>query len=202
MYLIGLTGGIAAGKSTVADYWQTLGGFQIDADQLAREAVEPGSAAAAKIAEEFGADAITTDGSINRPKLAEIVFADPTAREKLEAIIHPEVRRLMLDRMSKLPADTMVIYNVPLLVEAASDLEFDTVVTVEAPVEKQIERMVKHRGMTSEAAQARIAAQATPAERANRADFIINSNQDLELMLRDARLLWGKLETLAAQKDS
>lgn len=200
MFLIGLTGGIAAGKSTVANYWASLGGHQIDADELARVAVAPGSTALNEIAKKFGAQIMASDGSLNRAKLAEIVFNDDSSREKLEAIIHPEVRKLMLQRMSELPADAMVVYNVPLLVEAANDLQFDTVVTVEAPLEKQISRMVKSRGMTVDQARARIEAQATPAERAKRADHILNSNQDIELMLRDARLLWEKLQIDAARK--
>lgn len=193
MYLVGLTGGIASGKSTVASAWVELGGIEIDADQLAREVVEPGTQGLAKIADEFGKDLIK-DGSLDRHALAEIVFSNASDRKKLEAIVHPLVKALAAKRVSELPSDSIVIYNVPLLVEASVDLPFDKVVTVEAPAEKQIERLIEFRKMTRTEAENRVAAQASPVERANAAHVILNSNQDLSLLLKDARRLWQQIE--------
>jgi dephospho-CoA kinase len=199
MFLIGLTGGIAAGKSTVAELWESLGAVHIDADLLSREAVAPGSPALSEIAARFGADLINADGSLDRAKTAELIFSDASLRSELEAIIHPRVRELMIKKMASLPENSIVVYNVPLLAEAASELPFNRVVTVEAPVEKQIERMVSYRGMSETEAKARIQAQASPAQRAAHADYILNSNQDLALLLRDARQLWQKLATEAQE---
>lgn len=199
MFLIGLTGGIAAGKSTVAELWESLGAIHIDADILARDAVAPGSPALDEIAARFGADLIKKDGSLDRAKTAELIFADSSLRSELEAIIHPRVRELMVKKMASLPKNSIVVYNVPLLAEAASELPFNRVVTVEAPVEKQVERMVTYRGMSETDAKARIQAQASPAQRAAHADYILNSNQDLALLLRDARQLWQKLATEAQE---
>lgn len=199
MFLIGLTGGIAAGKSTVAELWESLGAIHIDADLLAREAVAPGSPALKEISDRFGTELIAEDGSLNRAKTAEIIFSDASRRSELEAIIHPRVRELMLKQMANLPQQSIVVYNVPLLAEAASELPFNRVVTVEAPIEKQIERMVAYRGMSENEAKARIAAQASPAQRAAHADYILNSNQDLASLLRDARGLWQKLASEAQE---
>jgi dephospho-CoA kinase len=199
MFLIGLTGGIAAGKSTVAELWESLGAIHIDADILARDAVAPGSPALDEIAARFGADLIKKDGSLDRTKTAELIFSDASVRSELEAIIHPRVRELMIKKMASLPENSIVVYNVPLLAEAASELPFNRVVTVEAPVEKQVERMVTYRGMSETDANARIQAQASPAQRAAHADYILNSNQDLALLLRDARELWQKLAAEAQE---
>ncbi|MEY4433974.1 MAG: hypothetical protein RIR16_14 [Actinomycetota bacterium] len=199
MFLIGLTGGIAAGKSTVAELWESLGAIHIDADILARDAVAPGSPALDEIAARFGADLIKKDGSLDRTKTAELIFSDASVRSELEAIIHPRVRELMIKKMASLPKNSIVVYNVPLLAEAASELPFNRVVTVEAPVEKQVERMVTYRGMSETDAKARIQAQASPAQRAAHADYILNSNQDLALLLRDARELWQKLAAEAQE---
>lgn len=197
MYLVGLTGGIASGKSTVAALWSELGGVEIDADQLAREVVAPGTKGLAAVAAEFGS-AVIKEGELDRALLGAIVFADETKRKKLEAIIHPLVKTLAKERIAELPEQSIVIYNVPLLVEASVDLEFDKVVTVEAPTETQIERLVNFRNMSVADAAARVAAQATPVQRANAADVILNSNQELQLLLRDARKLWQQIEKEAS----
>jgi dephospho-CoA kinase len=197
MYLVGLTGGIASGKSTVAALWSELGGVEIDADQLAREVVAPGTKGLAAVAAEFGSSVIKDD-ALDRARLGAVVFADETKRKRLEAIIHPLVKSLAKERIAELPEDCIVIYNVPLLVEASVDLDFDKVVTVEAPAEKQIERLVNFRNMSAADAAARVAAQATPVQRANAADVILNSNQELQLLLRDARKLWQLIEKEAS----
>lgn len=202
MFLVGLTGGIAAGKSTVAAHLVSLGAYEIDADKLAREVVEPGRPALAKIEAEFGSRVINSDGTLNRKALGEIVFADPQQRLKLEAITHPEIRSLSLQRIEQNNEFEVVIYNVPLLVEAKVDLPFDFVITVEAPQKEQVKRLIESRGLTEAAAQAVIAAQASPAERANAADLIISSNQPLVLMLKDVDAAYRQILTLAEAKRS
>lgn len=200
MYLVGLTGGIAAGKTSVAKRWVELGGHEIDADVLARQALEAGSAGLAKVVQTFGTELLLPDGSLNRQMLAEIVFNSPEKRKELEAIVHPIVRRLAVEALAKLDEGEIAIYTVPLLVEASVELPFDFVVTVEAPNDKQIDRMVTNRGMSPQEAAARIASQASAAERANRADVILNSNQSLGRLLDDAEALWRDIERRAAAK--
>ena len=193
MYLVGLTGGIASGKSTVAAAWTELGGIEIDADQLAREVVAPGTPGLRAVLDEFGSE-LLVDGQLDRAALGRIVFNDEAKRKDLEAIIHPLVKELARKKIAELPDDSIVIYNVPLLVEASVDMDFDKVVTVEAPAEKQIERLVTIRKMSADDAARRVAAQASPAQRANAADVILNSNQDIHLLLKDARRLWQQIE--------
>ena len=202
MYLVGLTGGIASGKSSVAARWVHHGAVEIDADVLAREAVSSDSAGLAMVAKEFGENLIQTDGQLDRAALAAIVFNDPAKREKLESIIHPIVRELALKRIQALPDSTIAIYTVPLLVEANVSLPFDKVVTVEAPEREQIKRMVANRGMSEADALARIKSQATPAQRANRADVILNSNQTLPELLADADALWAQIVREASEKQN
>ncbi len=202
MYLVGLTGGIASGKSSVAARWVQHGAVEIDADVLAREAVSSDSAGLAMVAKEFGENLIQTDGQLDRAALAAIVFNDPAKREKLESIIHPIVRELALKRIQALTDSTIAIYTVPLLVEANVSLPFDKVVTVEAPEREQIKRMVANRGMSEADALARIKSQATPAQRANRADVILNSNQTLPELLADADALWAQIVREASEKQN
>jgi dephospho-CoA kinase len=152
VYLVGLTGGIAAGKTSVAKRWVELGGLEIDADILARRALDAGTPGLAKVLEQFGPDLLLADGNLDRQKLAEVVFNAPEKRKKLEEIVHPIVRELAAQALADAPAGSILIYTVPLLVEASVDLPFDLVVTVEAPVDKQVERMVKTRGMTAQQA--------------------------------------------------
>jgi dephospho-CoA kinase len=200
VYLVGLTGGIASGKTSVAKRWVELGGYEIDADVLARRAIDIGSAGFTSVVETFGKQILDNEGNLNRQKLAELVFNDVENRKKLESIVHPIVRTLAAEALAEAPEGAIVIYTVPLLVEASVDLPFDFVVTVEAPAEKQIERMVKSRGMTAQQASSRITAQASAAERANRADVILNSNQSLGRLLDDAEVLWHDIERRAAAK--
>jgi dephospho-CoA kinase len=204
MFLVGLTGGIAAGKSTVAEHWERLGAAHVDADELARRVVSSGTPAAAEIRSAFGDHVFDSAGNLDRAAMAAVVFAEPGKRKELEAIVHPAIQaaaRAEIDRLSgTLPAAALVVYSIPLLVETASQLPFDAVVTVEAPRDKQIERMVKSRGWTQEDAARRIDAQATPIERAARADHILSSNQELGLLLRDAEQLYHLLATEAQRK--
>ena len=200
MFLIGLTGGIAAGKSTVAKRLVELGAVEIDADVLARVAVEPGSNGLKEIANAFGVEVLNDNDELNRAKLARIVFGDDEQRKKLEQIVHPEVKRLAQEALAVQNDDAIVVYTVPLLVEANVDLPFDLVVTVEAPETAQLERMIRTRGMTAEDAIARIKSQATPAQRANRADVILNSNQTLGRLIDDVDALWTDIQRRAIAK--
>lgn len=201
MYLIALTGGIAAGKSTVADLWASLGAVHIDADILAREAVAAGSTGLQRVVDAFGSQVLSAAGELDRAALASLVFDNPEERRKLEAIVHPIVRQLASESIDAQDDDAIVVYSIPLLVESGEHhLNFDRVVSVEAPVEKQIQRLVEARGMTRSEAKARIAAQALPAQRANIADDILNSNQDLALLLQDAMKLWQKIVLAAEAK--
>ena len=200
MFLVGLTGGIAAGKSTVASHWVDLGALEIDADQLARDVVAPGTVGAAAVRSAFGDEVFGENDVLDRKGLAAVVFGDAEKRSRLEAIVHPLVKNASQKAVASAPEDAIVIYNVPLLVEAGVDLPFDFIVTVEAPLDKQIARMVANRGMTTDEAQARISAQATPAQRANAADAILSSNQSVDLLIKDAGKLWCKIEQLAEAK--
>ena len=200
MYLIGLTGGIAAGKSTVAKRWVELGAIEIDADQIAREVVEKGTLGLQQIRDHFGDSVLNEDGTLNRAALGKRVFADQTELNALNSIVHPLVKARTAELLAQMPPNAIVIYNVPLLVEAAVDHDFDTVVTVEAPEEEQLKRLVSNRGMTETEAKARILSQAKPVERAARADRILSSNQDIHLLLRDADALWRDIEKSAAAK--
>jgi dephospho-CoA kinase len=199
MYLVGLTGGIASGKSTVANVWGALEATVIDADLLAREVVEPGTSGLAKLTAEFGPRILESDGSLNRKALADIVFEDPVQREKLEAIVHPLIQELSRVRISEATSE-VVVYVIPLLVETQSVLPFDLVVTVEAPEHEQIRRMVEDRQMDTSGAVGRIRAQASPAMRAQFSDHILNSNQSIDLLKKDARKLFSEIEILASKR--
>ncbi len=200
MFLIGLTGGIAAGKTTVAELWKSLGAIEIDADQVARDVVVPGSIGARKIEAQFGSEYFDDAGKLDRKKLGKYVFANPEARSKLEEIIHPLVRERTKKLIALQPADSIVVYSVPLLVEANVDLPFDAVVTVEAPEDVRVQRLINSRGMTEAEAIQRVSAQASPVERAQHADYILNSNQDLALLLKDAKQLFEKFIVEASSK--
>jgi dephospho-CoA kinase len=199
MYLVGLTGGIASGKSTVANVWGDLGATIIDADLLAREVVEPGTIGLEKLIQLFGSSIIQSDGTLNRGALAEIVFEDPEQRTKLESVVHPLIQELSRARISESNSE-VVVYVIPLLVETQSSIPFDLVVTVEAPEQEQIRRMVEERQMDSSSAVGRIRAQASPAMRAQFADHILNSNQSIDLLKRDARNLFDQIQALASKK--
>jgi dephospho-CoA kinase len=200
MFLIGLTGGIAAGKTTVAAHWVSLGGIEIDADKLARDVVQPGTKGLDQIRQVFGEFVFSSDGALNRQKLGEIIFNDPAKRLELEGIVHPLVRQRASELLAELPDDSMVIYTVPLLVEVNVSLPFDVIVSVEAPEADRVNRMVSSRGMSTEQALARIKSQASAIERAAAADYILNSNQPLPALLADATALWNKFQIMSQAK--
>jgi dephospho-CoA kinase len=202
MFLIGLTGGIASGKSTVAARWVQHGAIEVDADLIAREVVAPGSEGLRLIVEQFGDSVLKPDGSLDRTKLGSIVFQDQLKLIELNSIVHPLVRIRTQEILKSLPEKSIAIYNVPLLVEANVDHNFDMIVTVEAPEGEQIKRMQLHRNMSAEEAKSRIASQVKPIERVSVADQILNSNQDMNLLIRDADQLWLKIEKLASDKNN
>lgn len=198
MQLIGLTGGIASGKSTVARRFAELGAVIVDADVLAREIVEPGTPALVAIEKEFGAGVIASDGSLNRPALGNIIFSDPDRRQALNDITHPAVwaraKQLIADAAAADP-DAVVIYDVPLLVEAAADrpLRFDLVVVVNASRESRLRRLIDLRNMPADAAAQRIASQASDADRLAVADIVIDTDGSLDHTLAQVDALWAKL---------
>lgn len=182
MFLIGLTGGIAAGKSTVAARLADRGAVHIDADALAREVVALGTEGFARILEEFGPGVLAPDGTLDRSALGAIVFADPERLATLNSIVHPAVRmraaEVMADAGAKNP-DAVVVYDVPLLVEAAVDIPFDAVVVVNAAEDVRRDRLVRLRGMTAAEACRRVGAQASDEERLAIADVVIDANGTL-----------------------
>ena len=199
MFLVGLTGGIASGKSTVAAMLSKFDNEIIDADEIAREVVLPGSDGLSKVVAEFGPQILEEDGSLSRSKLAKLVFEDSEERFRLEGILHPLIRARTLERISQSKSD-IVIYIVPLLVEAKVDYPFDLVVTIEAGSENQIKRLIENRGMSTEDATARIAAQATEPERVARADVRIDGALDLNDLDTKVSKLWNQIQALAEAK--
>jgi dephospho-CoA kinase len=199
MFLVGLTGGIASGKSTVAAMLSKYDNEIIDADEIAREVVLPGTVGLSKVVAEFGPQILEEDGSLSRAELAKLVFEDPEKRLTLEGILHPLIRARTLERISQSKCD-IVIYIVPLLVEAKVDYPFDLVGTIEAGSENQIQRLVENRGMSTEDATARIAAQATEAERVARADVRIDGALSLADLETEVSKLWNQIQALAEAK--
>ncbi|UBH06210.1 dephospho-CoA kinase [Leucobacter sp. Psy1] len=196
MPLIGLTGGIAAGKSTIGRRLEALGATRIDADQLARDAVEPESPGLAGIREAFGAEVIAADGTLDRPALGQRVFGDPEQLERLNAIVHPEVRRLARVRVDAVTAndpDAVVVYEIPLLVESDATLPWDLVVVAEAADDVRRERLVSIRGMTPEEADRRLASQASNAERRAVADVVIDTGGTEAETLAATDALWSDI---------
>ena len=191
MQIIALTGGIGAGKSLVAQYFSELGARVVDADQLSRVAIERGSEGFDEVLLRFG-ESILRDGDIDRKALAEIIFADPSARADLEAIIHPRVRELFNDVVADLAPDETLIYEIPLLVESKAAANFDLVITVEADLEIRKERLRK-RGMFISEIERRIAAQASREEREAQADHVITNDGDEDALLRSVENLWEDL---------
>lgn len=200
MFLVGLTGGIAAGKSVVSATWEDLGAYVVDADVLAREVVEPGSKGLLSLVAFFGNEILHPDGSLDRKKLGELVFSNELNRKAVESILHPLIKAAALAQLATIPSGKVAVYVIPLLVESKSDMPFDFVVTVEAPLEEQIERLIANRGMNKDEAIARIKSQASPAERANHADRVLSSNQSLGLLKQDAKVLWNEIIRIANQK--
>ncbi|NJC70452.1 dephospho-CoA kinase [Planosporangium thailandense] len=178
--MVGLTGGIGAGKSAVAGRLATLGAVVIDADRLAREAVAAGSAGLAEVVAVFGPEVLAADGSLDRAALARRVFNDEAARRRLEAIIHPRVRARTAELVAAAPPDAVVVNDVPLLVESGLAPAYEIVIVVLADEETRIARLMGDRGMTRDEAVARIRAQATDEQRRAAADIVIVNDGTLE----------------------
>jgi dephospho-CoA kinase len=199
MLLVGLTGGIGSGKSTVAELLAERGAVVIDADDLARRAVAPGTSGFDRVVETFGRDILGPDGGIDRAALADVVFADPSRLRELEAIIHPEVARLLVESVEPYrDTDDVIVYAVPLLAERGMAERFDVVVVVVADVDRRIERLMRDRGMTAEEVRARVSAQLTDEERARVADVLLDNDGEAERLTPQVNRLWTDLAKRAA----
>lgn len=203
MFRIGLTGGIAAGKSVATARLAELGAVVVDHDVLAREAVAQGSVGLTAIVDAFGAAVLLPDGGLDRQRLGALVFADDAARRRLNDIVHPEVRRLSAEREAKAAAAdpaAVVVHDIPLLVETGQADHFHLVVVVHAPAELRVRRLVEGRGLSEDAARARLAAQASDDERLAAADITLDgagSEADLRVQVDT---LWHRAADEAAQE--
>ncbi|NUU19661.1 dephospho-CoA kinase [Cellulomonas humilata] len=196
MQRIGLTGGIAAGKSVAARRLAELGAVVIDSDVLAREAVAPGSAGLDAVVEEFGPGVLGADGSLDRAALAAIVFTDPAARARLDAIVHPVVRRLSAEREAAAAVTdhgAVVVHDIPLLVETGQADAFHVLVVVHAPAVLRVERLVRLRGMDRGEAEARVSAQASDDARLEVADVVLDGTGSDDALRAQVDELWDRL---------
>jgi dephospho-CoA kinase len=201
MLRVGLTGGIGSGKSTVSERLAALGAVVLDADKAARVVVEPGTPGLAQIAATFGPEVIAPDGSLDRAKLAAIVFADESALAKLNAITHPLIRdhiKAAEEAAIQAGGDGLVlVHDIALLAEWGRSKEFDLVIVVDVPAETQVERLTKQRGMPEDQARARIAAQATRDQRLAIADIIIDNSGTRADLDRRVAEVWTNLQARA-----
>ena len=188
MFIVALTGGIGSGKSAAGDCFEDLGAVVVDADKLARDVVERGTDGFDELVATFG-DEILTNGVLDRSKLGAIVFANPTELKKLEEIIHPRVSEAFAEIVDESPVDSVVIYQIPILVETAGRERFDYVITVETDLEIRKSRL-KERGMKGYEIEARINAQASDLDRAKIADALFNNDGDLDQLLRQAENIY------------
>lgn len=188
---IALTGGIGSGKSTVARLLASRGAIVVDADAIAREIVRPGEPALEEIREAFGSDVIAGDGTLDRARLAAIVFGDPEALAKLNAITHPRIAQRSADLLAAAPAGAVVVYDMPLLVEQGGDAlrGWDRIVVVDAPDEVRLERLVA-RGLDRDDAQRRLDSQATREQRLAVADVVLDNSGDLGALESAVDGLW------------
>ncbi|MEU8869784.1 dephospho-CoA kinase [Streptomyces javensis] len=198
MLNLGLTGGIGAGKSEVSRLLTSLGAVLIDSDRIAREVVEPGTPGLAAVVAEFGPEVLTADGSLDRPRLGGIVFTDPERLSALNAIVHPLVRDRSAELQAAAAPDAVVVHDVPLLAENKLAPLYDLVLVVDATPETQLDRLVRLRGMAEDEARARMAAQATRAERLAVADVVIDNNGPIEALEPQVREVWADLVRRAA----
>jgi dephospho-CoA kinase len=199
MYLVGLTGGIASGKSYVASLLEELGASTIDADQVARDVVIPGSSGLVQVVAAFGYEILHPGGELDRAKLGNIVFSDSAKRLELESILHPLIKARTTQLISEQVSD-LVVYAVPLLVEANVDYPFDAIITVEAGVENQVSRLIQSRAMPEAEARARILAQTSSSKREARADFVIDSSGTKDQTQKQVEKVWSQLQDMAKAK--
>ena len=202
MLLVGLTGGIGSGKTTVARMLEARGAVVFDADLLARDAVEPGTPGYRQVVERFGPNVLAPGGDIDREALAAMVFADPAARRDLEAILHPEIRRLFAESTEAYrDTDTVVVFSAPLLVETGMHTAFEVLVVVSTPLETQVRRLMRDRGMSESDIRDRIAAQLPLEEKAEAADILIDNDGTLEELETQVDRLWTELLARTAGHD-
>ena len=199
MVRVGLTGGIASGKSMVAAELAARGAIIIDADVLAREVVEPGTPALAAILDRFGME-VLKDGQLDRARLAEIVFADPIARRDLEQIVHPAVRARAAELERAASDAAVVVHVIPLLVETGQREDFDLVVMVDADHETQIQRLMSRNGFTRAEAESRIAAQASREDRMLAADVVVDNTGNMAQLAERIDALWTELSSAVARQ--
>ena len=199
MVRVGLTGGIASGKSAVAAELAARGAIIIDADVLAREVVEPGTPALAAIIDRFGPQ-VLSDGQLDRARLAQIVFTDPLARRDLERIVHPAVRARAADLERAAGRAAVVVHVIPLLVETGQQEDFDLVVTVDVDHETQIKRLIARNGYTRAEAESRIAAQASREDRRIAADVVLDNTGSLAQLREQIDALWAELSSAGARQ--
>ena len=194
---VGLTGGVASGKSTVSAVLAELGAVVIDADALAREVVARGTTGLEAVVDAFGPDLLTPDGDLDRPAMGALVFADPQARKRLEAIIHPLVHERSAQLEAAAPADAVVVHDIPLLAEVGRAGSFDAVIVVDAPSDLQVSRMVGDRGWTPEEAESRIAAQASREDRLAIATYVVDNTGTRAGLRAQVEAIYAALAALA-----
>lgn len=195
--ILGVTGGIASGKSTVARMFSELGAPLVSADQLARDVVAPGSATLDRLVERFGRGILLPDGHLDRKALGDLIFADPQARADLNRITHPAIADLAVRRLKELEQEpaTLVVYEAPLLFEAGAESRVDAVLVVAVDEKQQLCRLQRRDGLDEEAARARIAAQMSLAEKVRRADYVIENSSTLSHLKDKVRALFDRLQT-------
>lgn len=193
--VLGITGGIASGKSLVTEVFRSLGALVVSADELAREAVRPGSETLRKLVGQFGRGILQPDGTLDRKALAELVFSDPRAREALNRITHPAVATLAEERLRELcrQGGRLIVYEAPLLFEAGAEKRVDAVLVVRIEERLQLERLMRRDGLTEAQARARIAAQMPQAQKVARADYVIDNSGPPEETAKEARKLFERL---------
>lgn len=197
MLRVGLTGGLAAGKSTVAAYFRELGAFHIDADRIARELLAPGGGAEREVVARFGGEIVGPDGAIDRRAVAAAVFSDPRALADLNAIVHPKVRkeiaRVIAAEEAVASPKPVALVDAALLVESGIHRDLDALIVVTCPEETQVARAVSRGGLTEAEARERIAAQAPLADKLAAADYVIDNDGSLEDTKRQVRGVWNEL---------
>lgn len=202
MLNVGLTGGIGAGKSEVSRLLAGYGAVVVDADRIAREVVEPGTPGLDAVVAAFGDAVLTAEGTLDRPRLGSIVFADPAKLQTLNAIVHPLVGTRSAELQAAAGADAIVVHDVPLLAENGLAPLYDLVVVVDAAPETQLTRLVALRGMAEEEARARMAAQATREQRLAVATLVIDNDGPLEALEPQVRKVWEELAARAAERSN
>ncbi|WP_432120277.1 dephospho-CoA kinase [Streptomyces sp. S1] len=200
MLKVGLTGGIGAGKSEVSRLFVSYGAVLIDADRIAREVVEPGTPGLAAVVEAFGEEVLTAEGVLDRPKLGSLVFSDADRLATLNAIVHPLVGARSAELESRAETGDVVVHDVPLLTENGLAPLYDLVLVVDASPETQLDRLVRLRGMDESEARARMAAQATRAQRLAVADLVIDNDGPLDELEPQVRKAWDELSRRAAAR--